>query len=109
MNDGAGVNVMRVWIYPEKTYGDLGAERWVCEWYELKPSAEGRDNIDPDSDLICKATAHKTKAAALKKARTVAKNPAYYYGASVVLQRVDWFVEEDRIAEWVNVGDAEYI
>ncbi len=100
---------MKVWVYPEKRFEEFGAERWTCEWQELKESAKGKaqDDIDFDSDLITRITAHKTKDAALKKARSVAGNS--FFGASVMLQRVDWFVEKDRIAEWVNVGEAEYV
>lgn len=99
---------MMVWTYPEKKYEKLGAERYEVGWEELRKSADGKEEIDFDSDLINRFAHFSAKDAAMAKAKEVAQ--ASYFGrASVTRQIVDWFVEEDRVAEWVNTSDTEEV
>lgn len=105
---------MRVFCWPEKTYEELGTERWVCEWYTLpknwKPE-EGCEDESPDPDvMVCHSTAHKSKAAAIAAAKRHLKNGADFYGNPIVRKQiVDWYVEEDGIAEWTDCGEPIYL
>ena len=113
---------MRVFVYPEKTMEEFGARRWEVEWFTVKAASLKRvqeaeakgeyDEIDPDSDIQCHVRHFKPKgkglALALAKRMAVCACSAYG-SATVTEQAVDWYVEEDRIAEWVNVGEPEYL
>jgi hypothetical protein len=95
---------MRVFTSPEKKMEDLGAVRFAVEWWTIRPGADA-DEWEPDKDVVTHLVAAKTQAAAIRKAKTLAAKSCFGT-ASVQKQIVDWFVEEDRIAEWVNVGDS---
>lgn len=107
---------MRVWVFPEKVYEELGAERWEVEWWEVPAnwalmSDDDRENYDPDRFPCCYETFR--GAGAQKKAQRFAKRQASHranaFGsATVTRQVVDWYVEEDRVAEWSNAGEPEY-
>ena len=108
---------MRVWVYPEKTYEEMGAERWVAQtevvpanWAAL--TEDQREHFDRD-DFQMKSWAFTGPTAyesARSKAKSVIDSGQTVYG-SVILQRqvVNWYVEEDRVAEWVDVGETEYV
>lgn len=103
-----------VFVYPDKTYEVLGAERWICEWYTLPDGWTpelGCEEDSPDPDvLICHFTSHKTERAAVTAAKRRLKNGDDFYGSPVVRKQVvDWYVEEDRIAEWSEVGEPIYV
>jgi hypothetical protein len=113
---------MRVFVYPEKTYEELGAKRWEVEWYTVKAKALQRvrdaeacgdyDEIDPDRDVVCHYATypHRAKGLALARAKKEAACELSAYGsATVTEQAVDWYVEDDRIAEWANVGEPIYV
>ena len=113
---------MRVFVYPEKTYEELGSKRWEVEWFTVSPralrrvtEAEARgelDEIDPDRDIICHARVFpfRAKGLALALANRMAECEGTAYGcATVTEQVVDWYVEEDRIAEWTNVGETIHV
>lgn len=100
----------KVWTYPEKRWEELGAVRWEVEWWTLRPGAQDLEEHDPDRDIRCHYRTFKTRAAAVKYAKGVVSRGESFYGcATVQEQRVDWYVEEDRIAEWVDVGREEQI
>lgn len=106
---------MRVWVFPEKTYEDFGAERWEVEWQEVPSnwallSDEQKEEYDYDRFQFYYQTF--SGPGAERKARQFAKRQAKHranaFGcATVTRQVVDWYVEEDRIAEWSNAGDSE--
>ena len=99
---------MRVWVYPEKTWEDFGAVRWELSWEELSPSAEGKEEIDYDTDIIYRYQAFKSKTPAMRRGRKLVDDGKTLFGvAKVKEQRVDWEVEEDRIAEWKDVKTSE--
>lgn len=99
-----------VWVYPERTFEKLGAVRYQVSWEEVKPSAKGKEDIDPDSDIAYCFENFTQKAPAIKFAREVVDSlRTAYGGASVVKQVVDWFVEEDRVAEWTDTLEKECI
>lgn len=111
---------MRVWVYPDKEWQELGARRFEVEWQTVKPKAKARidaaeakgelDEVDPDTDLDYHYRAYTDKQKALRAARGVVNLRRTAYGcATVTEQVVDWYVEEDRIAEWANVGEPEYV
>lgn len=103
----------RVLVYSESRKGapvfaTLGARRWECEWFELTPGAKRRYaepdyEHDHDRDEVCRVSVHATKDAAVDAARRVVKDSVY--GCAIVQEHVlDWFVEEDRVADWEPVG-----
>lgn len=98
---------MRVWTYPEKKYEELGAERWSVTWYEKREGVpDDKEEYDFDSDLVQRYEYRKTREAALATARERWRTCDLFFGVVEVQQeRVDWFVEEDRVAEWADVGD----
>lgn len=109
---------MRVWVFPEKVYEELGAKRWEVEWWEVTAKARKRveaaeargesDEYDRDSDIVScyKVFPHNAKGRAVAFARKMAHSDNSAFGsAEVIEQVVDWYVEEDRIAEWVNSGE----
>lgn len=101
---------MRVWTYPEKTMEELGARAWEVEWWTIRPGAK-EDNdgdFDWDNDLESNCQRFKTRAAAEKFAKSIAIK-SFFGVAQLQEQRVDWYVEEQRVAEWVNVGNAEEV
>ena len=103
---------MRVFVYPEKVYEELGARRWYISWEQLKPgrTVKPGEDIDFDRDTYTAYAAYKTKDAATKAAKRVLKSGKPFFGAiTLIEQTVDWFVEEDRVAEWQDCGQPEEI
>ena len=112
---------MRVWVYPDKVYRELGAKRWEAEWQTTKPSAIKRvaeaeakgeyDEIDLDSDLFWHHRVFPNKGLAMAFAKKVVESAAdMAFGSVMVTQQVvDWYVEEDRIAKWADIGEPEYV
>ena len=106
---------MLVFVYPEKTREPFGKRRFEVEWQELTQAAQKRYDADPnyehdrDSDEVNVARHFDTKADAEAFAAAKADSGDTVYGcATVTEQVVDWYVEEDRIAEWADVGEATY-
>ena len=106
---------MRVWVYPENVYEELGAERWVAETEVVPPrwavmSEEEREDVDPGCFPI-ERFAFKGPTAR-KKAMAKAKRILYrsaFGQVRVQKEIVDWFVEEDRVANWTDAGEPEYV
>jgi hypothetical protein len=104
----------RVWNFDDKEWCELGAKRWVAEWYVLEAWAEAKVAANPDyewdphKDIRTVRTVHVTRAAALRSARRGA-GESMFGVAEVKHQVVDWYVEEDRIGEWVDAGQAEEV
>lgn len=100
----------RVWVYPERTFEDFGAVRYSLTWEEVRASAKGKEEIDHDEDIISKFQSFPAKATAIKKGRELVDGYKTAYGqATVTKQEVGWYVEEDRIAEWQDTNEVEYI
>jgi hypothetical protein len=113
---------MRVFVYPEKTMEELGAKRWEVEWHTVKPSALARvkaaeargeqDEYDPDCDIRSHSRVfpHRAKGLALALAKRMAECDGSAYGCATVTEEVvDWYVEDDRIAEWTTIGEPIYV
>jgi len=106
-----------VWVYPDKKYEKLGAERWQASWEQIKKSAEWKlgtdDDWDHDADiesLFANFRGKDAKEKAMKYARELVDGRKTAYGSvTVTRQVVDWFVEEDRVAEWINTSDEEIV
>jgi hypothetical protein len=101
---------MQVWLYPEKRRETFGATRWVASWYVLRAGVDPESEWDPTFDTreICRGFA--TKEAATQEARRAVDAGDTFFGtAEVRQQRVDWYVEEDRVAEWTDVGREEIV
>lgn len=99
---------MRVRLYPEKTWEEFGATRFEVSTEIVRPEAMNKDDIDIDSDLIRAHWGFPTE----DKARTYAKkvlgrNDLAFGAVTLQKQVVDWFVREDRVAEWSDVGESE--
>ena len=106
---------MLVFVYPEKTREPLGKRRFEVEWQELTKAAQKRYDADPnyehghDRDEVSVARYFDSKADADAFAAAKADSGDTVYGcATVTEQAVAWYVEEDRIAEWADVGEATY-
>ncbi len=101
---------MRVWVYPEKTLEELGAERYQLSWEQVRESAKNKEELDHDADIVHYAEYHKEKETAVKRAREIVDSYKTAYGqVTVTRQVVGWFVEEDRVAEWQDTSDVEYV
>lgn len=99
---------MRVLVYPEKQYEEFGARRWDVSTEFVKKSAMGKDDIDMDSDIEYVHRPCKTREAALDAAKKLVAHERIAFGAVRIQEQVvDWFVEEDRVAEWADVGEGE--
>lgn len=101
---------MRVWVYPEKVYEELGAERWSVQWYTAPRKWDGMEDGDGPSpdEMVCHESHHATEHEARTAARARVEDD--YYGCPIVQREVvDWYVEEDRIAEWTSAGDPIYV
>ena len=102
----------RVFVYPEKEWRNLGEKRWQISWEELRKSVElapGKD-IDFDADVFTVYRVFDAKSAAEAAAKKIILTGKPFFGAvSLQEQIVDWFVEEDKVAEWADVGNAEEI
>ncbi len=99
---------MRVLLYPEKTYAQLGDVRYLLSTDIVRPECIGKDEIDIDLDLLRRNWAFPTEAKAREYATAVLARDDLAFGA-VTLQKqiVDWFVREDNVAEWSDVGESE--
>jgi hypothetical protein len=110
--------IVRVW--PENTYEELGAKRWCVEWWSVTKSAQKRieaaeargeqDEYDRDSDIVsnCKYFPARAKGLAIAYAKRMAVCDRSAFGSALVSQEVvDWYVEEDRIAEWTHIDGTE--
>lgn len=113
---------MRVWVFPEKTWEEFGSKRWSVEWWTIGPKAKARveaaeargeqDEYDPDRDIVCNYRIYpeRAKGRAIAYAKSKCKVPDSAYGcATVTLEAVDWYVEEDRVAEWTPIEDPIYV
>lgn len=101
---------MKVWLYPEKTREDLGARRFEVYTCIVKPESIGKDEIDIDEDLLHKRWGIKSKTKAQAFAQGLLKRDDLAFGAVTIQEQVvGWFVEEDGIGEWQDVGEAEEV
>lgn len=106
----AQATAVRVLLYPEKIYAQLGDVRYLLSTEVVRPECIGKDEIDIDSDLITKSWAFTSEEKARERAATILERDDLAFGA-VTLQKqiVDWFVQEDNVAEWSDAGESEEI
>lgn len=89
---------------------DLGAIRYEVEWITVKPAANHKECLDPDIDTDTYVEYFPDKDAAMKRGQEVYDTTQLCWGVVMVRKEiVDWFVEEDRIAEWRDAGDEDEI
>lgn len=99
-----------VWVYPERTREPFGARRYLVSWEQVKKSSTRKEQIDPDSDVDYLHLDFRDKEKAIYKAQEIIASGKSCYGeVTVTKQVIDWFVEEDRIAEWIVTSEKEYI
>jgi hypothetical protein len=58
---------MKVWVYPERTFEELGAVRYQLSWEELKPAAVGKEEYDPDTDVLYRIENFQDEQAAIRR------------------------------------------
>ena len=98
---------MKVFIYQDRTWEEFGATRFEVATEIVKPESMHKHDIDIDEDLIHKAWGFPTEEKARVYAKKVLARDDLAFGAvTVQKQVVDWFVEEDRMAEWADVGES---
>src|ERR1051326_3798769 len=88
-------------------FEEFGAIRYEIEWITIKPSASGKDSIDPDTDTITHYEYRSQKAAALQRAQELfdTTDDLCWGVVTVRKQVVDWFYEEDGIAGWEETDE----
>lgn len=99
---------MRVWVWPEREYREIGARRWKVSWYTARPGAPEGDDLDFDRDLIEHSAAYGTRSTAMRTAKRRA-GQAFFGVAHIREQVVDWISEADGTAEWSDVGELEEV
>lgn len=101
---------MRAWLYPEKRRAEIGEVRWQISTDIVKPAAMGKGEIDIDSDLEAHCWGFVTEGKARSFAAKLLKRDDLAFGAATLQKQiVGWFVQEDGIAEWQDVGESEEI
>lgn len=101
---------MRVRIYQDG-WEDFGAVRYKVEWETVKPEADSK-NFNYDEDLIVHSRYFPTTGYTLAKpfARHVLDHEQPFCGlVAITKQTVTWFDEPNKIAQWENTGDPEYV
>ncbi|HJP90900.1 MAG TPA: hypothetical protein VJ875_03030 [Pyrinomonadaceae bacterium] len=88
-------------------FEEFGATRYQIEWITIKPSARGKDSVDPDTDTITHYQYRTDEDAALQRAHEVfdTTDDLCWGVVTVRKQVVDWFYEEDEIAGWEETGE----
>lgn len=101
---------MKVWLYSEHKQANLGHVRFLVAAELVRPESIGKDDIDRDEDIVTKRWAFPTKDKADSFAREILKRTDLAYGCVTVQEQVvAWFVKQDKVAEWQDVGDYEVI
>jgi hypothetical protein len=99
----------KVYVFPERKYIELGSVRYAAHWCTLRPGWKPGfelDTPDLDMDILRHGRHFATLDAAVAEARRILSAGEDCFGAPCVIKQVvDWFVEEDRIAEWADVGE----
>lgn len=105
---------MRVRVWQEKRYGELGETRWAVNWYTVTPKGQKRIDASPDyevdfdRDLECNYEHFTTQAAARNFAATVACD-SFFGTATVVKEILDWMSEADNIACFEESNEREEV
>lgn len=98
----------RVWVYPDREWANIGDVRWEVSTWIVRPESMDKDELDPDVDVIQKAWAFETEEQAKTCSEVVLEREDLAYGAATIQkQTVDWYVREDGVGEWVDVGESE--
>jgi hypothetical protein len=109
-NTSRSESMSRVWVSPEREFRELGEVQFNVSWEQVKPSAKGKDDIDPDCDIEYLHKAFKDEARAKAYAQKVVERRETAYGcASITPQVVGWLARCDGIAEWQDAGEREYV
>jgi hypothetical protein len=102
------MTIQRGWVSEDKKWRNIGEVRYTADWEDVRPGLEGKEEIDPDFDIVFCVRVFTDKESAIKFAKEKYGDTAYGQ-VTVTRQIVDWFVREDRIAEWVDTRDREHI
>jgi len=73
------------------------------DYDEIDPDSDNRVSLPSVSDIARRGSRWPWRR------RWRSASVSAYGSATVTEQVVDWYVEEDRIAEWTNVGEPEYL
>ena len=102
-----------VWVAGDG-YRPFDAVRYEVEWITVKPSAQGKEDVDPDFDTVTHCEYFPDKAAAMKYGQEVFDREAALSSlcwgvVTVSKQVIDWLSEDDGIAEWTDGNESEEI
>ena len=99
----------RPFICSQRKYdAAIGTRQFVAETYIVRPEAMGKDDLDHDEDVVLIHQSFPTRELAEARAKEWLERRDLAYGASYVQEEVlDWFVREDNVAEWEDVGERE--
>lgn len=96
----------KVFVYPQKEWREFGEVRFCVYWEDVKAEARDKQDIDMDEDIVHRSVVFKSKDTAIAYANKLVDGVDTAFGqATVQEERVDWFEESDRIAEWADVGE----
>ena len=100
----------RVWVYPDREWKQLGEFQFQVQAEIVRPESMGKDEIDIDEDVRSIAWSLPTYEKAAAHAQKVLGRDDLAFGAVYIQKQVvDWFIKEDRIAEWRDVGELEEV
>lgn len=100
---------MKVYVHGDSERRELGSVRWVTEVARPPADWSPDDPEGPDPDRMrYRRSYHATKETAIAQAERDGTED--FYGCPTVHQEVvQWYVEEDGVAEWAIVGDVIYV
>ena len=92
-------------------WANLGDVRYKVEWETTKPGTNSKDfNYDEDLTPHCRYFPDSEYSLAAAFARHVLNHEQPFCGlVTVTKQVVAKFVEEDKVAEWQDAGDPQYV
>lgn len=110
----------RAWMHHEREWRSIGDVRWAVEWWTITDKADEQRRAavaagepwewEPDTDVLTQRVGFNSLGDARKAARRIVRDGRSFFGcATIQKQVVDWFVEEDHMGEWSDVGEAEEV
>ena len=95
-----------------KAWADFGAIRYKVEWETINTKRSDNNDFNYDDDLTAHARCFPESEYNLARAfaqQVLTHNNPFCGLVSITQQTVTWFVEEDKVAQWQDTSDPEYI